>query len=117
MISVVISGDGEHPARRSFVVDTESMEKCDLEQLIFRMLEAVRDVIGTDVPLPEDGLGALSRREREVLSLVCAGLTHAQIARRLGLSHHTIDTYAKRIRAKLGPGNKADLTRAALLRL
>ena len=46
---------------------------------------------------------------------VSRGLTHGQIATRLGISPHTVDTYVKRIRAKLGVGNKAELTRAALL--
>ena len=37
------------------------------------------------------------------------------MAARLGISPHTVDTYVKRIRVKLGVGNKAELTRAALL--
>lgn len=43
------------------------------------------------------------------------GLTHLQIATRLGISPHTVDTYVKRIRAQARVGNKAELTRAALL--
>jgi tRNA G26 N,N-dimethylase Trm1 len=31
-----------------------------------------------------------------------------------GISHHTVDTCVKRIRVKLGVGNKAQLARAAL---
>jgi DNA-binding NarL/FixJ family response regulator len=57
----------------------------------------------------------LSEREEQVLSQISRGLTHGQIATRLGISPHTVDTYVKRIRAKLGAGNKAELTRAALL--
>jgi DNA-binding NarL/FixJ family response regulator len=57
----------------------------------------------------------LSEREEQVLSQISRGLTHGQIATRLGISPHTVDTYVKRIRAKLGVGNKAELTRAALL--
>jgi DNA-binding NarL/FixJ family response regulator len=58
---------------------------------------------------------ALSEREQQVLRQISRGLTHGQIATRLGISQHTVDTYVKRIRAKLGAGNKAQLTRAALL--
>lgn len=58
---------------------------------------------------------ALSDREEQVLSQLSAGLTHSQIARRLGISRHTVDTYVKRIRSKLGVGNKAELTRAAVM--
>lgn len=57
----------------------------------------------------------LSGREKQVLRQIARGLTHGQIATRLGISPHTVDTYVKRIRSKLGVGNKAELTRAALL--
>ncbi len=57
----------------------------------------------------------LSDREEQVLRLIATGLTHGQIATRLRISPHTVDTYVKRIRSKLGVGNKAELTRAALL--
>jgi DNA-binding NarL/FixJ family response regulator len=57
----------------------------------------------------------LSEREEQVLRQIAQGLTHGQIATRLGISPHTVDTYVKRIRAKVGAGNKAELTRAALL--
>ncbi|ACU72358.1 transcriptional regulator, LuxR family [Catenulispora acidiphila DSM 44928] len=64
---------------------------------------------------PEAGAGGLSGREAQVLRHISLGLTHGQIATRLGISPHTVDTYVKRIRSKLGAGNKAELTRAALL--
>jgi DNA-binding NarL/FixJ family response regulator len=74
---------------------------------------------GHSVPPPAgrcDALGVhLSEREEQVLSHISHGLTHGQIATRLGISPHTVDTYVKRIRAKLGAGNKAELTRLALL--
>ncbi|MEU6885573.1 helix-turn-helix transcriptional regulator [Streptomyces viridosporus] len=65
-------------------------------------------------PLPDRG--ELSPRERQVLDFIAAGLTHAQAARRLGISQHTVDTHVKRIRSKLGVGNKADMVRLALAR-
>lgn len=80
--------------------------------------EALRDRHPTDV-LPDrapPSSAALSEREEQVLRQISTGLTHSQIATRLGISSHTVDTYVKRIRAKLGAGNKAELTRAALLR-
>jgi DNA-binding NarL/FixJ family response regulator len=57
----------------------------------------------------------LSEREEQVLRYIAHGFTHGQVATRLGISPHTVDTYVKRIRSKLGVGNKAELTRAALL--
>lgn len=57
----------------------------------------------------------LSPRENQVLAQIAHGATHSQIARKLGISRHTVDTYVKRIRSKIDAGNKADLTRAAIL--
>jgi len=56
----------------------------------------------------------LSPREEETLDLIARGFTHAQVARRMGISKATVDTYVERIRGKLQVGNKAELTRAAL---
>jgi len=56
----------------------------------------------------------LARREVETLRLLAHGYTHGQIARRLGLTEATVNTYVKRIRVKLGAGNKAELTRMAV---
>lgn len=55
----------------------------------------------------------LAPRELETLQWIARGLTHAQIAKRMGLTLATIDTYAKRIRSKVNAANKAELTRVA----
>ncbi|SFO59027.1 DNA-binding response regulator, NarL/FixJ family, contains REC and HTH domains [Actinomadura madurae] len=68
-------------------------------------------------PEPAQRLGSLSSREHQVLKLIARGFTHNQVATRLGISRHTVDTYVKRIRSKWALGNKADLTRAAMLAL
>ena len=57
----------------------------------------------------------LSQRQHQALDLIAEGYTHAQAARRMGISLSTLDTHVKRIREKLHIGNKADLTRAALI--
>jgi DNA-binding NarL/FixJ family response regulator len=56
----------------------------------------------------------LSPREQEALRYIARGFTHQQAATRMGVSKATIDTYIARIRGKLGLGNKAELTVAAL---
>ncbi|WP_033343037.1 response regulator transcription factor [Catenuloplanes japonicus] len=61
----------------------------------------------------EDPAG-LAPREVETLRWIARGLTHSQIAGRMGLTEATVNTYAKRIRAKLNAGNKAELTRMAI---
>ncbi|MFF0294379.1 response regulator transcription factor [Kitasatospora sp. NPDC004615] len=50
-----------------------------------------------------------SRRELQVLHLVGEGASYATIARRLGLSPHTVDTYLRRIRAKSGVSSQVQL--------
>lgn len=62
---------------------------------------------------PASAPPALARRELETLRWLAGGLTHRQIARRMMLTEATVSTYVKRIRNKLGVGNKADLTRKA----
>jgi DNA-binding NarL/FixJ family response regulator len=62
----------------------------------------------------DDEAGGLTPREIETLRFIASGFTHAQIAVRMGLTTATVDTYAKRIRAKLNAGNKAELTRVAI---
>ena len=56
----------------------------------------------------------LTEREIETLRWVAQGLTHGQIGRRMGLTESTVNTYVKRLRAKLNTGNKAELTRRAI---
>ncbi|MFF3867748.1 response regulator transcription factor [Micromonospora sp. NPDC001898] len=57
---------------------------------------------------------ALAPREAATLELIAQGLTHAQTARRLGISEATVNTYVTRIRSKLDVGNKAELTLEAI---
>ena len=63
-----------------------------------------------------EGEHRLSAREEEALRLVASGFTHAQVARRMGVTKSTVDTYIERVRSKLQLGNKAELTRAAMER-
>ena len=65
---------------------------------------------GRPVP-PSDGL---SPRELEVLRLLAAGESNAQIARRLGLSTHTVERHAANLYRKIGARGRADATAYAL---
>jgi predicted ATPase/DNA-binding CsgD family transcriptional regulator len=63
---------------------------------------------------PGSGLGKLSARERELVTLVAQGRTDAQIAAELFISVRTVHTHLDRIRDKTGCRRRADLTRLAL---
>jgi DNA-binding NarL/FixJ family response regulator len=59
---------------------------------------------------PPDGLTA---REAEVLTLLASGLSNAEIAKRLYLSHATVKTHINRIFAKTGARDRAQAVRYA----
>ncbi|TDC10536.1 LuxR family transcriptional regulator [Nonomuraea longispora] len=80
--------------------------------LVEKVVGVIQEVVEDDPPLRHPDL---SSRENEVLQRIADGLTQQQIAQSLGISRHTVDTYLRRIRTKLGLGNKAELTRAAVL--
>ncbi|MBE8524339.1 AAA family ATPase [Amycolatopsis sp. H6(2020)] len=61
-----------------------------------------------DADLPSE-LAQLSGREREISRLVSDGRTNQQIARTLGLSHKTVETYLARIFKKLALCSRAQL--------
>ncbi len=56
----------------------------------------------------------LSVRELEVIKLISEGYTNAQIAEKLYLSSHTINTHRKNIMAKLGVNNTAAIVMYAV---
>jgi DNA-binding NarL/FixJ family response regulator len=60
-----------------------------------------------------DMLASLTERETEVLQHVAAGLSNAELAERLVISHATAKTHVSRILAKLGLRDRAQLVVAA----
>ena len=56
-----------------------------------------------------EGLSLLSKRELEVVHFVVQGLTNREIAKRLGLSQHTVKNYLFRVFDKLGVSSRIEL--------
>jgi DNA-binding NarL/FixJ family response regulator len=63
---------------------------------------------GLTRPRVEDPLGELTTREREVLELVAAGLSNAEIGGRLGLAEKTVKHYMTAILGKLDVGSRVE---------
>jgi DNA-binding NarL/FixJ family response regulator len=57
----------------------------------------------------------LGRREKDVLILIKDGFTNSEIAQKLFLSQHTVDTYRKSLLAKLNARNTAELIKLAVI--
>ena len=74
-----------------------------------RFKEGVLDFMGLEAPpAGEDpAFGALSPREREVLSLVTEGLSNAEIGERLSLSEKTVRNHLSSVFDKLGVWTRA----------
>ncbi len=89
----------------------------------FALTGELADILHSALPEPLSVAGGaaaaqvrLSQREEQTLRYIARGFTHDQVARRLGVSRSTVNTYVERIRDKLQVGNKAELTRVALAR-
>lgn len=59
----------------------------------------------------------LTEVERKILRLLCEGLTNAEIADRIYLSHETVNWYRKRLLSKFNVKNTAALVAVALKQL
>jgi len=59
--------------------------------------------------LPQNGIPALTRREKEILQLLYEGMTSHEIAAKLFLSYYTVDTHRKNMLQKFNVHNTQSL--------
>jgi DNA-binding CsgD family transcriptional regulator/tetratricopeptide (TPR) repeat protein len=110
---------GETTLREALTVfdDLGASAAARLTRQRLRALGARSIPVGPRSATREDLFG-LTRREREVLELVCAGQTNAAIAATLFISARTVDHHVSAVLAKLGaPNRNAAAARAAELGL
>ena len=81
---------------------------------MFRSSRGLLTAPSAEQAAPGPGLGKLSARERELVTLVARGRTDAQISAELFISVRTVSSHLDRIREKTGCRRRADLTRLAL---
>src|ERR1019366_9090751 len=68
-------------------------------------------VVRVEAPQRPAAIEGLSKREREIARLLVAGYSGVNVAAISGLSENTVRTYVRRLYAKLGVNNRADLVR------
>lgn len=75
--------------------------------------DAIELALDTERESPSDLPAGLTPREVEVLTLVAAGLTNAQVAEKLFVSPPTVNAHLRTIYSKLGVGSRAAAVRFA----
>jgi DNA-binding NarL/FixJ family response regulator len=96
-------------AIRAVVAGRTHLDSAVQERLVSAVLEAQRAVPASPRPLPDD----LTPREAEVLRLIAAGLSNAEIADTLVVSAATVKTHVNRIFYKTGARDRAQAVRYA----
>jgi DNA-binding NarL/FixJ family response regulator len=91
-------------AVRTVAAGDEIVDAAVTRRLVERLADRPRRADGT----PES-LGALTGRELEVMRLVAAGLSNAEIATRLVLADATVKTHVASILRKLGARDRVQL--------
>jgi FixJ family two-component response regulator len=118
---VMITGHGDIPmsvqAMKAGAVDflTKPFRHQDMLDAVAQAIERDRKRRDSEKSLADlKGLfGSLTTREREIMTLVTAGLMNKQVAAELGLSEITVKIHRGHLMRKMGLRSLADLVRAA----
>lgn len=95
------------------IIDAIRRVLCGEIYLSSRMASRLLHRIAVGEPLEKHPIEKLTDRELEVFEMIGQGLSTKQIARKLGLSHKTIETHREKIKTKLNLKNSAELSRHA----
>jgi DNA-binding NarL/FixJ family response regulator len=118
--AMVLLGSDEEAALRQALATFQDLGATATARLTRRRMRelGLRSIpIGARSATRSDPLG-LTRREREVLELICGGHTNAAIAARLVISPKTVDHHVTAVLAKLGtPTRSAAMAEAFRLQL
>ncbi|WP_110654204.1 helix-turn-helix transcriptional regulator [Salinicola halimionae] len=105
---VDISERKRYESQLSDAIDAVMKDASWFTRTLVEKLANVRDT-NTDASLSEQTvLAGLSARERDVLSLICEGLSDKRIAGRLKLAHSTVRNYVASLYQKLGVHSRGE---------
>ncbi len=112
---VVPLSEGRRLAREiqdaSFVqLDSRNHVLLEHEPAWLQFQQAVLEFTGQSLPVPaaSDQLRALSRREGQILSLLCEGCSNAQVGWKLGISEKTVRNHISHLYEKIGVHSRAE---------
>lgn len=97
------------PGAQFVELDSKNHILLEQEPAWERFKQVVLDFVGLEAPQAgeDPAFGALSSREREILTLITEGLSNAQIAERLSLSEKTVRNHVSHLFDKLGVWTRA----------
>ena len=113
-ITSYVKKDCSIPEILDAVIETSKGEKFFCGTILETIQDANLDVHDIDTGSFSCEAVVISKRECEIITLIAEGFTNAQIAEKLFLSAHTINTHRKNIMSKLGVKNTAGIVMYAI---
>lgn len=113
-ITSYVKKDCSFPEIIDAVKETHKGNKFFCGQILETINEANLDVDDIDIDALSCDAVMISKRESEIIGEIALGLTNTQIADKLFLSSHTVNTHRKNIMAKLGVKNTAGIVMYAV---
>lgn len=118
---IIVTGHGDiDAARQAFKASAvDFLEKPFDDDRLVASIETALQRLGDEDTAREAGSvygPTLSQRERQVMSLVVAGMDNRAIGEQLGISARTVEVHKARMMTKLGVRNLVELLRVASLR-